>query len=96
MPELKKLKRLATAASLQFDGATNIVQLSELDDGGSFDLHPFATETSASTHRLYFPTQDAPGYGVALEGDIATLGRVARAILSLERKGKDGEDTPPV
>lgn len=93
MADLKKLKRLATAGTLQFDGNLNILTLSELSDGGEFDLHPFATETTPGGARVYFPAPTAPGYGVAVEGDLATLGRFARAILSLERAGKD-EDEP--
>lgn len=90
MAEIKKLRRLATAGTVQFDGAVNVVKLSQLDDGGDFDLHPFAQDTNDGV-RVYFPASNSPGYGVAIEGDIASLGRFARAILALERKGKDGE-----
>lgn len=94
MADVKKLKRLATAATIQFDGAVNVVTLSSLEDGGDFDLHPFSVEKDGGNARIYFPADNSPGYGVALEGDLGSLGRVARAILSLERKGKDGEDVP--
>ena len=88
MADIKKLRRLATAATVQFDGSVNVVRLSELADGGDFDLHPFAQETADGV-RVYFPASNAPGYGVAVEGDLGSLGRFARAILALERKGKD-------
>jgi hypothetical protein len=98
VPVTKKLKRLNAAASLQFDGGLNIVSLSTPEsEGGEYELHPFSTEgeTVDNGTRFYFPTPTAPGYGVAIEGDIETLGRFARAILAAERKGKDsGEDSP--
>lgn len=91
MADIKKLKRLATAGTVQFDGSVNVVHLSSLEDGGDYDLHPFATENGNEV-RIYFPATNAPGYGVAVEGDLESLGRFARAILALERKSKDGED----
>lgn len=91
MAEIKKLRRLATAGTVQFDGAVNVVKLSSLEDGGDFDLHPFAQETGDG-QRIYFPASNAPGYGVAVEGDLATLGRFARAILALERKGAPADE----
>lgn len=98
MPTTKRLKRLNAAASLQFDGGLNVVSLSTPDvEGGEYELYPFTTdgETGDGVTRFYFPTPTAPGYGVAVEGDIETLGRFARAILAAERKGKDsGEDSP--
>ena len=91
MAEIKKLRRLATAGTVQFDGSVNVVKLSQLEDGGDFDLYPFAQDTSDGV-RVYFPSDNSPGYGVAVEGDIESLGRFARAILALERKTKDGSE----
>lgn len=96
MAELKKLRRLATSGTVQFDGSVNVVKLASIEDGGDFDLYPFAQESDSNDVRVYLPAPNAPGYGVAIEGDIESLGRLARAIFSLERKAKDDAEETAV
>lgn len=91
MADIKKLGRLQASATVSSEGSTIVVTLAKHEDGGSFDLHPFS-QLDGDTAGIYFPAADAAGYTAAIKGDVESLGRLARAILALERKAKGGDE----
>lgn len=91
---MKKLGSLGLAADFRNHPSGYLLfQLAELEPesvGGQFDLPPLRDDNGT----IYLPSNDAPGYRVALTGSSDQLKRLGNALTaaarSLERTG--GED----
>lgn len=89
MADVKQLRRVQTAAVIETQAGTPVIDLTKLEDGGEFALHPLTIDSNT----LFLPHPEDAGYGVAIRGDAETLGRVGRALLSMERNANGGSDS---
>lgn len=86
---MKEIKRVAAGVRLG-NTADGIIVADIVDfDGGDYDLQPRISDDSLVLVDPNRPT----AYGIRITGTPEALGRVGRALLTLERKAKsDGDD----
>jgi hypothetical protein len=89
--DVKQIRRLATAGTITEEAGVTVIDLTKLEDGGDFSLHPITVDGQT----LLLPHPSEAAYGVGLRGDADSIGRLGRALLSMERKLTGDTDEEP-